>query len=101
LLKSQIDNQDNKKRLGQRFLNDFKKLALNIYFLGPRVYQLLQNSLALPTPRVLRRVTNRYDLNPGLNDFLFNLLSFKIKSFNSEALDRTLYVDEMALKTNL
>ncbi|KAL4089040.1 hypothetical protein QTP88_024118 [Uroleucon formosanum] len=40
-------------------------------------------------------------LNPDLNDFLFNFVSFKISSFKPEALDCILCADEMALKTNL
>lgn len=61
----------------------------------------MQNSLSLPTSRTLRNVTSKYELNSGLNDFLFNFLSFKISNFKSEALDCILCADEMSLKTNL
>jgi len=61
----------------------------------------LQNPLSLPTSRTLRRLTSKYEINPGLNDFLFNFVSFKISSFKPEALGCILCADEMALKTNL
>ncbi|XP_060869340.1 uncharacterized protein LOC132944155 [Metopolophium dirhodum] len=100
IIKSQIKNKERNYR-GFRYSNEIKQLALSIYFIGPRVYNLLQNPLSLPVSRTLRRVTSKYEINPGLNDFLFNFLSFKISSFKPEALDCVLCADEMALKTNL
>jgi len=76
-------------------------LALTIYFLGPAVYSFLKPTLSLPVPRTLRRVMSKYELNSGLNDFLFEFLKFKISNFKPEALDCTLCADEMALKTHL
>ncbi|CAI6353718.1 unnamed protein product [Macrosiphum euphorbiae] len=100
IVKSQIRNKERNFR-GFRYSNEIKQLALSIYFLGPRVYNLLHNPLSLPTSRTLRRVTSKYEIDPGLNDFLFNFVSFKISSFKPEALDCVLCADEMALKTNL
>jgi len=100
IVKSQIKNKE-RIYVGFRYSNEIKQLALSIYFLGPRVYNLLQGPLSLPVSRTLRRVTSKYEINPGLNDFLFNFLSFKISSFKPEALDCVLCADEMALKTNL
>ncbi|KAL4089028.1 hypothetical protein QTP88_024106 [Uroleucon formosanum] len=76
------------ERVQAEYSNEIKQLALSIYFLGPRVYNLL-------------RITSKYEIDPGLNDFLFNFVSFKISSFKPEALDCILCADEMALKTNL
>lgn len=100
LVKSQMSDNSTKVK-GLRYLNDIKQFALSIYFLGPKVYNLLQNPLSLPTSRTLRRVTLKYELNPGLNDFLFNFVPFKICNFKSDALDCILWVDLMALKTSL
>lgn len=61
----------------------------------------MQKPLFLPTSRTLRRVTSKYEINPGLNDFLFNFLSNKINNLKPNALDCVLCADEMALKTNL
>jgi len=100
LVNSQMKNLK-KKTKGQRYSNEIKQLALNIYFLGAKVYKLLQNSLSLPCSRTLRNVTSKYELNSGLNDFLLNFLSLKISNFKSEALDCILCANEMSLKTNL
>jgi len=100
LVKSQIDNM-NRKRQGYRYSNDIKQLALNIYFVSPKLYRMMQKSLSLPVSRTLKRITSKYEINPGLNDFLFNFLSFKIHNFKSDWLDCVLCADEMALKTNL
>ncbi|KAL4089746.1 hypothetical protein QTP88_024718 [Uroleucon formosanum] len=100
IVKSQIKNKERHFR-GFRYSNESKQLALSIYFLGPRVYNLLHNPLFLPTSRSLRRITSKYEIDPGLNGFLFNFVSFKISNFKPEALDCILCADEMALKTNL
>lgn len=100
IVKSYIQNKGRSYQ-GFRYSNEIKQLALSIYFLGPRVYNLLQNPLSLPTSRTLRRVTSKFEINPGLNDFLFNFISFKISNFKPDALDCMLCADEMALKTNL
>jgi len=65
------------------------------------VYRFLKNNLSLPTIRTLRRVTSKYELNPGLNDFLFQFLQFKMSNFDSDARDCILCTDEMALKSHL
>lgn len=100
IIQSQIRNKDKTLR-AFRYSNEIKQIALSIYFLGPRVYNLLQNPLSLPTVRTLQRVTSKFEINPGFNDFLFNFVSFKISNFKSNALDCILCADEMALKTNL
>lgn len=99
-VKSQINNK-NRKSKGYRYSNDIKQLALNIYFISPKLYKNMQKPLSLPSCRTLRRVTNRYEITPGLNDFLFNLLSYKINSLLPDALDCVLCADEMSLKTHL
>ncbi|KAL4092242.1 hypothetical protein QTP88_026776 [Uroleucon formosanum] len=48
IVKSQIKNKERHFR-GFRYSNEIKQLALSIYFLGPRVYNLLHNPLSLPT----------------------------------------------------
>lgn len=73
LVKSQIDNMHRKRR-GYRYSNDIKQLA---------------------------RITSKYEINLGLNDSLFNFLSFKISNFKSDWLDCVLCAGEMALKTYL
>jgi len=38
---------------------------------------------------------------PGLNDFLFNIIKYKIKYFTDKAKECVLCADKMALKSNL
>lgn len=62
----------------------------------------MQKSLSLPVSWTLRkRITSNYEINLGLNDFLFNFLSFKISNFKFDWLDCILCADKMALKINL
>jgi len=100
IVKSHL-NLKNQKKKGFRYNSDIKQLALNIYFLEPRVYKLLQNNLSFPSIPTLKRVTTKFELMPGLNDFLFNIISFKINHFNDESKECVLCLDEMALKTSL
>lgn len=60
-----------------------KQLVLTVYFLGPSVYRFLKTTLSLPTVRALRCVTSKFELTPGLNDFLFDFVKFKILNFKS------------------
>lgn len=80
---------------GFRYNNDMKQLASTIYSLGPAVYRFLKTTLSLPSVRTLRRVTSKYEIFPGLNDFLIEFIKFKISNFKTEALDCILCADEM------
>jgi len=84
-----------------RYSKELKQLALTIYFFGPRAYQFLKNILQLPSTRTLRRVTEKIDIVPGLNDVIFESLNFKLNSFKDDAKDCVLCIDEMAIKTHL
>jgi len=77
IVKSHIRCQK-KRPNGYRYSDELKQFALTIYFLGPAVYRFLRPTLCLPVPRTLRRVMSKYELNPGLNDFEFEFLKFKI-----------------------
>lgn len=94
-------NRRNIKAVGYRYCNEFKQLALTIYFLEPRVYRFLQSTLALPNPCTLRHITKYYEMSPGLNDLLFNFLQFKIQNFLPESLEYVLCADEISIKSNL
>jgi len=97
LVKNNIINKE-KSKSGQRYSKQF---ALTIYFLGLDVFNFLQKSFSLPSIHTLKRLTLQYDLKPGLNDFLFNFLEFKMSNFHADALDCFLCVDEILLKPNL
>lgn len=90
-----------RKPQGYRYNSQLKQLALTIYFFGPIAYRFLKNILQLPTPRTLRRITQKIEIGTGLNDILFNSMELKFKNLKEDAKDCVLCVDEMAIKTNL
>jgi len=91
----------NRKPQGYRYNSKLKQLALTIYFFGPIAYRFLKNILQLPTPRTLRRITQKIEIGTGLNDVLFNSMELKFKNLKEDARDCVLCVDEMSIKTNL
>lgn len=90
-----------RKPQGFRYSSQVKQMTLTIYFFGLIVYRFLKNILQLPSPRTLRRVTEKVEIILGLNDILFNCLEIKMKNFKDDAKDIVLCVDDMAIKTNL
>lgn len=86
-----------RKPQGFRYSSQLKQMALTIYFFGPIAYRFLKNILQLPSPRTLRRVTEKVEIVPGLNDILFNCLEIKMKNLKNDAKDIVLCVDEMAI----
>jgi len=89
------------KPQGFRYSSQFKQMVLTIYFFGPMAYRFLKNILRLPSLRTLRRVTEKVEIVPGLNDVLFNCLDLKMKNLKDDAKGIILCVDEMAIKINL
>jgi len=100
LVKNSIVSKDRSK-CGQRYSKQIKQFALTVYFLSPMVFNFLKKSFSLPSICTLRRVTSQYDLKPGLNDFLFHFLEFKMSSYHPDALDCFLCADEMSIKQHL
>lgn len=86
---------------GFRYTAEFKQFALTIYFLSPKVYKFLRKPLSLPSKSTLYRITNKWQIFPGLNDFVFEAIKSKVSLLNDMAKDCTLCVDEMSIKRNL
>jgi len=86
---------------GHRFSYEPKQFALIIHFLGPKVYRFLQKSWSLPSVRTLQRTTEHWEINPGLNDFLFKVLAVKANSMTMESKECILCVNEMSIKSFL
>jgi len=76
-----------RKPQGYRYSSKIKQLALIIYFFGPRVYTFLKSLLQLPSPRTLRRVTDRINIVPGLNYIIFETMKLKISNLKDDAMD--------------
>jgi len=86
---------------GRRYSYETKQFALMIHFLGPKVYRFLQKSMNLPSPRTLQRTTENWEINPGLNEFLFKVLAIKVKTMEPRSKQCVLCVDEMSVKSSL
>lgn len=86
---------------GYQYSNEIKQLALTIYFFGPQAYTFLKTIFQLPTIRTLRRITEKYEIVSGLNDILFEYITFKANNLSDESKDCVLCIDEMAIKSNL
>nr|CAH7737930.1 unnamed protein product [Callosobruchus chinensis] len=91
----------NKSPKGCRYTNTFKKFALSISFLGPKVYKQFSAFYRLPSITTLKRYTRNWMINPGFNDFIFGLLELRAKMFNEKERDCIVCLDEIALKPHL
>lgn len=89
------------KSQGYWYSNEIKQLALTIYFFGPRAYTFLKTIFQLPTTRTLCRISEKYEIVFGLNEILFEYISFKANNLSDDDKNCVLCVDEMAIKTNL
>ncbi|KAF2902107.1 hypothetical protein ILUMI_04095 [Ignelater luminosus] len=72
-----------------------------IYFLGPKVYKFLRKTLQLPSKSTLLRITRKWEINPGFNDFIFSAIQIRVNTLGTLARDCVLCLDEMPLKTFL
>lgn len=79
-----------RKLQGYRYSSQIKQLALTIYFFGPCVYTFLKSFLHLLSPRTLRRVTERINIVPRLNDIIFETMQLKISNLKDDAKDYVL-----------
>lgn len=82
------------------YTHTIKQLALIIFFYSPCICTFLK-TMQFPSLRTLRRVTEKIEIIPGLNDVLFEAMVFKINNLKDDAKDCVLTMDEMTVKTNL
>jgi hypothetical protein len=94
-------NQTNRSENGRRYSDEFKRLCISLYFLGPKCYKQLQKTFFLPSPQALRRFVSHIKFPAGFNEHLFKLLQIKVDKMSEEDRICILSVDEMALKCNL
>lgn len=86
---------------GARYTNEYKQFALALYFSGPQAYKFLSKTLQLPSKSTLYRITSKWEISAGFNDFIFNALKLKVDSLEDNAKDCVICVDEMSIKSNL
>ncbi|KAE9544229.1 hypothetical protein AGLY_001408 [Aphis glycines] len=81
-LQSKLINFKNK---GRRYTDEFKQFALTIWFFGPKVYRFLKFAWCLPTIRTLQKVSERWEINTGFNNFVFEVLKLNLKHMSDES----------------
>lgn len=91
----------NKPPKGSRYSDEFKQFALTLYLLGPKAYFKLSNIIRLPSRVTLSRITQKWNIYPGLNDFIFKIVDLKASVMPEKSRDCILTIDEMSLKSNL
>lgn len=96
-IKTHLD-MSKRSRKGARYSSEYKQFALTVYFLGPKVYKYLATWLCLPSKSTLYRITKNWEIQPGLNDFMFSVIGSKVSSLPENDRDCILCIDEMSLK---
>lgn len=94
--------QVQKKKQGRRYSAEFKRICLQMYFHGPKMYKrVLEKAFCLPSVNTLTRSISSINLTPGINPCVFNILKQKV--CNLRGIDKlcVLCVDEMSIKANL
>uniref|UniRef100_A0A2A4JPP6 THAP-type domain-containing protein n=1 Tax=Heliothis virescens TaxID=7102 RepID=A0A2A4JPP6_HELVI len=86
-----------KNKMGHRFTESEKIMALSLYKRSPRTYRWLQKVFVLPTATTLTRLISQANLNAGMNQNLFHQLKKRVKKMNSDDKLCTLLFDEMSL----
>lgn len=90
-----------KDKRGKRYDSDFKQFALSLYLLNPRNYKELLKNFALPSIRSLQLFTKSWNIEPGINDKIFESLAIKLLSLPAIERHCILCIDEMCLKSHL
>lgn len=88
------------KGKGLRYPEMYKQFALTVYFLGGKaVYRFLQKQWQLPSKATLCRITKKWQITSGVNDFVFKVISLKVDALTVASKECVLCADEMSLKT--
>ena len=96
-LSSQIKLQGKDKH-GFRYSNSDKELALALYYQSPKCYRTLRKLFHLPSKQTLLNWTKFIDVQPGISDFIMNVLAIKAKAMNESEKNCVLLMDEVSLK---
>ena len=90
----------NKKKMGRRFEEKEKIMALALYKQGPRAYRWLRKFFILPSPLTLSRMISRAAIKPGINENIFEHLKKKSKKMTTNQKLCILMFDEIALSAH-
>lgn len=78
-----------------------KQFALTLFFLSPKAYRYLKSLFKLPSTSTLFRMTSKWNILSGINDFIFQAIGKKTQTMKNEAKDCIICMDEMSLKSHL
>nr|CAI5829177.1 unnamed protein product [Callosobruchus analis] len=92
LVKSQVLLLTTEKQ-GRRYAPEFKKFAMTLFFLSPRCYRQLQNTLLLPPERSLRRFIQDIEFSAGFKQIVFDMLKNKCHQMNAQDKICTICID--------
>ncbi|GFN77876.1 transposable element p transposase [Plakobranchus ocellatus] len=87
-----------KKKLGRRWSEHDKSVALSLYHTSKKCYKLLMKLFILPSASTLRKCMRGINIYPGLNQGLLEALGQKINSLPSGSEVCSLVFDEISLK---
>lgn len=91
----------NRHKMGRRYENGDKELALALYYCSTKSYVLLQKFFCLPSLSSLRSWLNNLHVGCGLNACVLDLLKIKSEKLMRAEKVVSLVFDEMALQEHL
>lgn len=98
----QIQCRENKKKIkGRRFTIEEKILALSIMKQSPRGYRFFRKIFILPAPQTLIKLVQQSNIQPGINQNIFNQLKKRTSKMSQEDKLCVLLFDEVSLKAHL
>lgn len=86
-----------KNKMGRRFTEPEKIMALSLYKRSPRTYRWLQKIFVLPSAMTLSRLIARANLKPGINENLFEQLKKRVNKMKADEKLCILLFDEMSI----
>lgn len=80
---------------GRRYSDEYKRFALQLYFISPKAYRFVKKTFTLPSVRTLQRFTHSMDFKLGCLDLVFEGLKIKVDRMIPQQRFCTLCWDEM------
>jgi hypothetical protein len=90
-----------KRAKGRRYSNEFKCMALAIYYKGPKAYKFLASMFALPSRSTLNLWLQGMTVPAGFSKNVFEILQMRTSQLTERNRVCALLIDEMAIKANL
>lgn len=89
------------KKNGRRWSPEMQKFALCLYFHGPAAYRFIASTMALPSPRSIRRWLSRIEMRPGIIPGVMETIEKATENWSREDRVCCLMFDEMSINQHL